>query len=161
MITNLKPNVWQIYFKQFGSCVYVVRMGQYNIIIDTSTKENEQELLHELKKLKIEPRDIHFVLLTHKHFDHIGNLDLFPNANIISKENIKQFILPRWRVYETPGHTKDSICFLYEDVLFSGDTLFNMRIGRTDLPESVPEKMQDSLKKLKQVNYEFLAPGHI
>lgn len=86
MITNLKSNIWQLYLQRFGSCVYVIRMGQHNILIDTSSKENQEELLHELKKLKIEPRDVHYVLLTHNHFDHIGNLELFSNAKIISKE---------------------------------------------------------------------------
>ena len=84
----MKPNIWQLYFQRFGSCVYVIRMGYHNILVDTSSKENQEELLHELKKLKIEPRDVHYVLLTHKHFDHIGNLDLFPNARIIFKENV-------------------------------------------------------------------------
>jgi glyoxylase-like metal-dependent hydrolase (beta-lactamase superfamily II) len=160
-IINMRPNIWQLYFKRFGSCVYVIRMGQHNILVDTSSKDNEEELLHELKKLKIEPRDVHYVLLTHTHSDHIQNLDLFPNAKVISKENIKEFLLPRWRVIETPGHTKDSICFLHEEVLFSGDTIFNIGIGRTDFPESEPEKMRDSLDKLKKVNYEILAPGHV
>ena len=34
----------------------------------------------------------------------------------------------------TPGHTKGSMCILYSDVLFSGDTLFSGSIGRTDFP---------------------------
>ncbi|MEM4138278.1 MAG: MBL fold metallo-hydrolase, partial [Sulfolobaceae archaeon] len=37
------------------------------------------------------------------------------------------------RVIETPGHTMGSLCFLAEDYLFTGDTLFSGTIGRTDL----------------------------
>lgn len=38
------------------------------------------------------------------------------------------------KVILTPGHTTGSACFLIDDILFSGDTLFNRSIGRTDFP---------------------------
>ena len=34
----------------------------------------------------------------------------------------------------TPGHSKGSISIQIKDVVFSGDALFNLSIGRTDLP---------------------------
>ncbi len=39
-----------------------------------------------------------------------------------------------FKVIHTPGHSPGSVCFLHEDGLFSGDTLFFMSIGRSDLP---------------------------
>ena len=61
----------------------------------------------------------------------------------------------------TPGHTIGSVCFILEDVIFSGDTLFKMNIGRYDLPTSNPRKLLESLNKLKnlQGNYAVFA-GH-
>lgn len=161
MIQKLQDNVHQIYFKQFGSCVYLIRQDKDNILIDTSSKDNAQELLSELKKLKIDPRDIHYILLTHSHWDHIGNLEFFPNAKVYSAKNIDTLTLIRFRVIKTPGHTKDSLCFLYKNILFSGDTLFHHGTGRTDLPESEPNKMKESIDKLKKLDYQILAPGHI
>ena len=67
------------------------------------------------------------------------------------------------QIIKTPGHTKGSICFYHEKekILFSGDTLFfNGNIGRTDLPTSAPEKMADSLAKLKRFQVDTLCPGH-
>jgi glyoxylase-like metal-dependent hydrolase (beta-lactamase superfamily II) len=161
MINKLSDNVFQLYFKEFGSCVYIIKIGKDNILIDTSSKATRQELLDELKQLKIEPKDIHIILLTHRHWDHIENLELFPNAKIYDEKNINELVLIMIRVIKVPGHTKDSLAFLYKDILFSGDTLFHSGIGRTDLPESIPGKMQDSVNKLKHLDYQVLAPGHI
>jgi glyoxylase-like metal-dependent hydrolase (beta-lactamase superfamily II) len=37
-------------------------------------------------------------------------------------------------VLHTPGHSPGGICLLGEGVVFTGDTLFNMSIGRSDFP---------------------------
>jgi glyoxylase-like metal-dependent hydrolase (beta-lactamase superfamily II) len=64
-------------------------------------------------------------------------------------------------VIHTPGHTKGSSCFKMKDVLFTGDTLFEGSIGRTDFPRSDTAQMINSLKKLKSLkgDYTVLA-GH-
>lgn len=36
-----------------------------------------------LAKIALEPRDVSTVVLTHMHFDHIGNIDAFPNARLV------------------------------------------------------------------------------
>ena len=49
----------------------------------------------------------------------------------------------------TPGHTEGGVCFVChsEKLVFTGDTLFNMSIGRVDLPGGNYEQLIDSIKK--------------
>lgn len=51
----------------------------------------------------------------------------------------------RLQVLHTPGHTRDSMCLLAEDRLFTGDTLLIGATGRTDLPSGDAEALYDSL----------------
>lgn len=61
----------------------------------------------------------------------------------------------------TPGHTPGSQCFLVDDRLVAGDTLFLEGCGRTDLPGSNPAQMGESLRRLAQVPDDtILFPGH-
>jgi glyoxylase-like metal-dependent hydrolase (beta-lactamase superfamily II) len=62
----------------------------------------------------------------------------------------------------TPGHTPGSQCFLVQDRLVSGDTLFIGACGRVDLPNSSPEDMYDSLinKLMRLGDNTVLYPGH-
>jgi glyoxylase-like metal-dependent hydrolase (beta-lactamase superfamily II) len=62
----------------------------------------------------------------------------------------------------TPGHTPGSQCFLIENRLVAGDTLFINSCGRVDLPGSSPEDMYDSLtqKLAKLPDDTVLYPGH-
>ncbi|MCR5350738.1 MAG: MBL fold metallo-hydrolase [Acholeplasmatales bacterium] len=52
------------------------------------------------------------------------------------------------KVLYTPGHTNGSVCFLIENKLFSGDTLFRGTCGRCDFPNGSVSDMQKSLNYL-------------
>jgi hypothetical protein len=51
----------------------------------------------------------------------------------------------RIQALHTPGHTRDSMCLMAEDCVFTGDTLLIGGTGRTDLPTGDPEALYDSL----------------
>ena len=64
-------------------------------------------------------------------------------------------------VLHTPGHTPGSVCYLCEDTLFSGDTLFYGSYGRVDFPGGSMRQMRDSLNRLYQLDERVVAyPGH-
>lgn len=61
----------------------------------------------------------------------------------------------------TPGHTPGSQCFLINNRLVSGDTLFINACGRCDLPGGNPEQMYESLQRLGKLDENtILLPGH-
>ncbi|MCL5257319.1 MAG: MBL fold metallo-hydrolase [Chloroflexi bacterium] len=67
-----------------------------------------------------------------------------------------------FRVLHTPGHTPGGICLLSGGVLFSGDTLFNTGVGRTDFPggswDELMESIHDRLFELPPETKVY--PGH-
>ncbi|WP_067892079.1 MBL fold metallo-hydrolase [Nocardia vaccinii] len=61
----------------------------------------------------------------------------------------------------TPGHTPGSMCFLFEDRLVAGDTLFVEGCGRTDFPGGDSESMFRSLRHLAELSGNpVVYPGH-
>ena len=64
-------------------------------------------------------------------------------------------------VWDTPGHSRGSVCLIGDGIIFSGDTLFRGSCGRTDFPDgSYPDILQ-SLGRLGRLagNYR-VCPGH-
>lgn len=59
------------------------------------------------------------------------------------------------RFLSTPGHTPGQGCYVGDDDIIVGDTLFAGSIGRTDFPMSSPTAMENSLRRL------FELPGHL
>lgn len=104
----------------------------------------------------------HYVIDTHTHADHfsatqqIGHLLHVPIAMHhacpqpfvdMRLGDGELIVLGRLRVqvHHTPGHTRDSMCLLVEDRVFTGDTLLIGATGRTDLPTGDPAALHDSL----------------
>lgn len=71
-----------------------------------------------------------------------------------------------FRVISTPGHTPGSVCFVTDDpdgkgVIFSGDTLFRMSVGRTDMPFGDGAAIVKSLQKLFAIDGDYdVYSGH-
>ena len=64
-------------------------------------------------------------------------------------------------VWETPGHSRGSVCLLTDGVIFSGDTLFRGSCGRTDFPDGSYEDILRSLGRLGRLEGSYhVLPGH-
>jgi hydroxyacylglutathione hydrolase len=65
------------------------------------------------------------------------------------------------RVMHTPGHTKGSVVYIAGDTMCSGDTLFCMTVGRTDLEGGSMHDMISTLERLKALKGDYkVLPGH-
>lgn len=62
----------------------------------------------------------------------------------------------------TPGHTSGSVCYLYNNILYTGDTLFKGGVGRWDFPTGNLNELQKSVIGLidKQKPEYIICPGH-
>ncbi len=135
-VEKIREDVWK--FKGEGS-VFLIK-GEKNILIDSGSLSDMENLKIEISKI-VPLDEIDAVLLTHLHYDHSGNLTLFPLADIfVDKEELEDYIkdskkfhfyvnketdrlmrekailLPKYifglEVLKVPGHTRGSVAFL-------------------------------------------------
>ncbi|MFC1753417.1 MBL fold metallo-hydrolase [Thermoproteota archaeon] len=186
-VEKISDNIWKFTGTDKVNVYFID--ADNGIVVDAGNRADHQELQKLLGSLT-DLSKVSKVIFTHLHYDHTGNFDLFPNAefftseqeiqdfeksksdsilsqDLIEKFNIELKPLPEkigvFEVVATPGHTRGSVCLWYPEkkILFSGDTMFSKKqIGRTDLPNSAPSEMNDSLIKLLNYDFKTLAPGH-
>lgn len=122
-------------------------------------------------------------LVTHTHFDHCNGVETLLGkmpCKIYVHKNEAQFLKTvgtdlvrvsggdkisvgdiEITFFHTPGHTPGSQCFIIQNHLVSGDTLFINACGRCDLPGGNATQMFESLQKLAKLGDEtVLLPGH-
>lgn len=177
-------NLDNLYIKQ----IIVGPMMNFAYLVgDKSTKEaglvdpgwDGKHLIEEAAK---EGFEIRHVLATHTHFDHVNEVHYLSNklnltVHVNTEEagafnniaRVKEFTdgdvikigKLDFKVLQTPGHTKGSSCFIIDNALFTGDTLFIDGIGRTDLEGGDSEEMYHSLERLRELPDGMIVyPGH-
>ena len=97
------------------------------------------------------------VVLTHSHADHAeGARELGPEPILPSDgDQVGPF-----SAIGTPGHSADSVCLLYERVLFTGDTVLGEGSVFISPGEGSLAAYLASLEKLLELDMEAICPGH-
>jgi len=78
------------------------------------------------------------------------------------KEGVLDLGDKQFSVIETPGHSPGGLCLYWPEkaLLVSGDTVFYMGVGRTDLPGGDVHALGQSVRRLSSLDIEYLMPGH-
>lgn len=130
---------------------YVSRQGvKLRYLVDTHTHADHFSAARQLGKLLSAPVVMH-------------RLSPAPYADLRLDDG-DMLIAGRLKIkaMHTPGHTRDSMCLVMDDRIFTGDTLLIGGTGRTDLPTGDPHELYDSLfnKVLKLPGETLVYPAH-
>ncbi|MBT3181546.1 MAG: MBL fold metallo-hydrolase [Deltaproteobacteria bacterium] len=174
-----KPTIKQIPIGPMMNYTYLIADEQAGVCAVVDPCWDAETIFLEADKvgLKIEK-----ILLTHTHFDHANALEPLFNkthasvfVNVAEAAEIPSGIEKvetgdgykielaglNIECLHTPGHTPGSQCFLVNDSIFTGDTLFVDGCGRVDLPGGNPGEMLTSLKRLASLDDGITVyPGH-
>ncbi len=153
-------NIDRVIVGELQTNCYIISKDNHVLVIDPGDEYSK------IAKV-INHRIIDGVVITHHHFDHVGAISFFKDANIFDSNNMMEGIntigLFTFEVLYTPGHKEDAISLYFKDdkCIFVGDFIFQNSIGRTDLPGGDMDAMIDSIKKTNRFADDItIYPGH-
>ncbi len=95
----------------------------------------------------------------------IGRFEIYHATKYVKEEDVLNLAGFSFRVIHTPGHTPGGCCYYIEEekTLFSGDTLYEGTIGRTDFPKGSMRELIDGIrsKLLTLPEDTTVYPGHM
>jgi glyoxylase-like metal-dependent hydrolase (beta-lactamase superfamily II) len=161
-----------------SSTAVLIETDKNYILVDSSKSGDKEMIVKNLLKNKIKLKDITILIFTHAHTDHIGNANIFHNAQIYihsldklfnSAIHIKRFpyrIEEDIEIIDTPGHSWDSISVILKKInrvyAITGDCI-PLKNNLIDwIPPIVnvdPEKAIESMKKILKIA-DIIIPGH-
>ena len=166
---SLESNCYIIYHKEGCEC-YIIDPGY-----------NAAKIIKHIESKELKPKGI---LLTHMHHDHVGAVHgikaKFDVPTYMHAQDAQEYkghidVLlyggeeldlegETIKILHTPGHSHGSICIMCEEskACFTGDTIFDIDLGRTDFNCGSQKEMEDSIRNVisKWDNSITIYPGH-
>ena len=169
---NLHAFVWES--MTTNNCNSYLIDGPTRVLIDPGHRPLFDHVELGLKQLGLTISDIGVVICTHAHPDHIEGVQLFRDcpalftlheeewkwAATIGKQMSAAFGIEMDSI--TPGHSPGSATLYWpaQKALFSGDLVFKEGLGRTDLPGGDSATLKESIRRLTDLDVEWLLSGH-
>lgn len=120
--------------------------------------------LYKMFKVPIYIHEADIEMTKNKGWGRVFGLQAVPTISVplVKLKETKYKIGPfNFEVLFTPGHSKGSVCYLFDDCIFTGDTLFKLACGRSDLEGGDIRELKSSLRMLKTLNPSLIVyPGH-
>lgn len=120
--------------------------------------------LYKMFKVPIYIHEADIEMTKNKGWGRVFGLQAVPTISVplVKLKETKYKIGPfNFEVLFTPGHSKGSVCYLFDDCIFTGDTLFKLACGRSDLEGGDISELKSSLRMLKTLNPSLIVyPGH-
>lgn len=120
--------------------------------------------LYKMFKVPIYIHEADIEMTKNKGWGRVFGLQAVPTISVplVKLKETKYKIGPfNFEVLFTPGHSKGSVCYLFDDCIFTGDTLFKLACGRSDLEDGDISELKSSLRMLKTLNPSLIVyPGH-
>lgn len=86
LIDEIEDSIFIIYSQKPSSHVYLIKGANKNILVDTGTKSNFARIVEALARISMKVTDIHLVICTHEHYDHIGGISFFYNQSLLAAD---------------------------------------------------------------------------
>lgn len=109
--------------------------------------------------LYVHPDELDILSDPEKNYSLTKKIKLsIPTLSIMELKELGSF---KFIIHETPGHTHGSVLIQIKDHLFTGDTLFRLGEGRTDLYSGNSQQMKRSLAYIRTLDEHLVVhPGH-
>lgn len=165
---------------QIDNNTYILSNDNKCVVIDPSMEYEKIKSYIDENDLTVEA-----ILITHAHFDHVyslyelkqdtgakvymheDDLELLDMSVeylhtkptkidvLLKGDEELSLIGETFKVLHTPGHAKGCVCYIVNDCMFTGDTIFKDSMGRIDLMTSQPKVMYNTLQMFTQIGGDY------
>ncbi len=124
-------------------------------VAEIVAKTNATVYIHSLDSEMLSDNTLNLALTIGAKVKSVDEFVEIKDGDIITQDEFE------FKVLHTSGHTKGGVCYICENSIFSGDTLFKGEVGRTDFPGGSFPEILASVQKIARLEGDFdVYSGH-
>ncbi|PAV65201.1 hypothetical protein WR25_14525 [Diploscapter pachys] len=164
-----------------GSVTLIKDQGK-NILVDCGDPWNGDQIKEGLEKNNLDPDQIDYLIITHGHSDHCGNMSMFKNSTILMAEGVAKCANNEYTCYDVEnsyqisenvdvlymdGHTDIDLAIIAKNtdkgtIVVAGDLIEDKNDRETNswrFVSKYPERQELSRKRIFEIG-DYIIPGH-